>query len=67
MARESGSPRVSIKAERKRLGLSREQLASAACLSYSTIVYVERFGVLTRRTAEHVARVFECEPDEVAP
>lgn len=59
--------KVSIKAERERREWSRAQLATLAGLGYTTIVYAERYGALSPRTAEHIARVFDCPPEVLAP
>lgn len=51
-----------VRRRRRELGISQQELASAAGLAIQTVSLVERGGILTPRTAERLAPVLRLTP-----
>lgn len=56
-----------IRERRERAGLTREELAVRAGLSFTTIGWAERAHYLTAATAAKLAAVLGCRPEELLP
>jgi len=58
-------PPSPIRTRREALGLNRETLAVRARLSSTTVALAERAGLVTQTTAERLAVVLGCRPEDL--